>query len=79
MKLKDTGSGILTAAHPDAKIGLQDGVYTYEITGIPAGTSAAEVIRLANGTTFLPARYDGTGRFSYRFAELGIGRIIKPE
>jgi len=71
--------GILKLASPNLKAGIMPSgglCYIFEITEIPEEIQATEVLRLANGTTFLPAKYDGTGRYSYRFDELGLGKII---
>jgi hypothetical protein len=81
LKLKHTegNQGILTLQNPNADPGLsKDGrVYTLKISEIPEGTTDAEVVRMANGTTFLAAKYDGSGRYSYQFSELGLGTIIR--
>lgn len=75
MKFKSSPeSGLCTAQHPHAPLGRKGLCLTYEVTDIPAGVDAAEVARLLNGTTtFLAER---TGRFSYSFAELGVGKIL---
>lgn len=79
LKLTNDETGRLTMQHPEAIIGLSpDGrIYTYEITEIPDETPASEVVRLANGSVFFAAKYDGSGRYTYNFSELGMGRIIR--
>lgn len=78
IKLKHTeaSGGVMTLQNPAAETGLHGKAYTFEIFGIPQGVSDTEVIRLANATTFMAAKYDGTGRYSYAFGELGVGKII---
>jgi len=76
MKFKSTGSGRVSGQHPNAPLGaIRDGLYTYEVTGIPEATSTAEVQRLLDGTTTFLA--ESAGRFSFSFAELGVGHILQ--
>jgi hypothetical protein len=69
-------------AHPNATPGPQASATVYAITDVPTGTTDAEVIRLYSGTVnatwlFTPTRDLDSGRFTFRFDEIGIGRMIK--
>lgn len=74
-------------ARPQAPLGLnlKRGITTQEVTEIPDAEPRSEVMRLMSASanlTWLGKRPDGTpkimgdGRYSLRFDELGIGRMI---
>lgn len=73
MKLKFTGSGATTLAHPLARPGCSaDGrVRIFEVSDVPSSVSNADLVRLWSYTTNL------TERHSFRYEELGYGRIIR--
>lgn len=77
-KLKQVCRGgevvVASPQHHMAKVGSRDGVITYEITDIPDDVPISEVVRRFNGTSTLCAEL--SGRYTYRFDELGIGNII---
>jgi len=73
----EASAGLFIPANPKSSVGLQGRAYVFEITDIPDEYSDNNVIQLANTTTFLAARYDGTGRYTYACDELGEGKIIR--
>ena len=79
MKIKHTeaSQGLFLRAADQSPIGKVGDAYVLEITDIPEKTPHDQVLRLANQTTFLAAKHDGSGRYSYRFEELGEGKIIR--
>ena len=75
LKFKTGSTGIVTAQHPLAPVGCGPNCITYEVTEIQDGIAAAEVAHRLNGTaTFLAEK---AGRYSYKFAELGVGVILR--
>jgi hypothetical protein len=79
IKFKHTplSGGRLSPQNPFAKTGLQNGVYTYEILNVPDDTPTERVMQLAEHTVFLSAKFDGSGRYTYDYQELGVGKIIR--
>jgi hypothetical protein len=84
IKIKDTYSSV-TLANPRAALGpfgrpgeSVGAGWTYEVTEVPDTVPPHEVLRLWSGTancTWLGGGPD-SGRYSFRFPELGIGRMI---
>jgi hypothetical protein len=72
-KTSEALGGRLVPQHPlvDAGMSADGRVSTYAITDIPSGVSVAEVLRLADATSFLP------GIFTATFAQIGIGKIVR--
>lgn len=53
-------------------------VCTIEITDIPDGVPSSKVLELADRTLFWGASWDGAGRYSYKYAEMGDGgRLVE--
>lgn len=74
-KTTESSGGRCTPQNPGVKLGMQGRVCNYQVTDIPEGVNAAEVARrLTNSITF-PA--EQAGRWSYKYSELGDGRIIR--
>jgi hypothetical protein len=83
-KIKVVDDGEPTGQHPLAKPGWVGRCRTYAITDVPDNVPAAEVIRLFGVTVNLTWLYADAskpdqqrGRYSFRFAELGAGRMIR--
>jgi hypothetical protein len=76
-KCSEASEGRLSLQHPDVATGMSadNRVQTYEITDIPDGVPTHEVVRMANGTTF--PWWAGVPRYSARYDELGMGRILR--
>lgn len=76
LKIKVTNSsyGYGFPQHSSALIGWSKDKrnITYEITDIPVSVNFSEVIKLFNLT--IMASFN---KFSYKFAQLGIGKIVK--
>lgn len=86
MKFKTICNVAASAVHtclqnPDAKIGQIGNIRTVEITGIPDSASPAEVLKAWRETSDVSWLWnDGEyARHSYRFDEIGNGRIILGE
>ena len=81
MKFKSGPDGRPLLCHPESPLGpTPSGNHVTEITHIPDGTSTQEVIQLLDGTvnaTSLESNDPDGGRWSLRFDELGIGRIVR--
>lgn len=67
-----------TLAHPGSKPGdyNDSSLQIREITGIPQGTSPAKVVAAWGGTVDATP-FGSNQRFSFNWAEIGMGKIVK--
>lgn len=71
IKHSEASKGRLSLQNSNAKLGLHNGVITLEITDIPDVISSDKVLSIAHETTFWAKRD------SFKFSELGPGKIIR--
>ena len=73
VNLKSTGSGTLSAAHPQAQPGpTPSGAIIYTITNVPDGTPLADVLNQARHAIFLRSPSE-----PIHWDEIGVGRIVR--
>lgn len=76
LKMAHGQNGVFKLTIPTAPTGKGTHQYVYEIIDVPDHITDNDVINIANTTIFLPAKYDGSGRYIYNFTEIGEGKII---